>query len=110
MFINKNLGLSNSKTKTARNGNSQYLPFVWKRSYICYYIICMIVPLKISQYAQEGTCVGVPFNKVAGLKALNIAKFLRTASGFGPHEVIYLYDANNFHVLLCFFATKRCLC
>ena len=74
MFINKNLRLNNSKTKTAMNANPQYLLFVWKRSYICYYIICMSVPLKISQYAQEGTCVGVPFNKAAGLKALNIVK------------------------------------
>ena len=49
--------------------------------------------LKISQYLQENICVGVPFNKVAGLQGcnfikkrleyrcfpVNIANFLRTA-------------------------------
>ena len=44
-----------------------------------------MVFLKISQYSQENTCVGVSFNKVAGRKKLqhrcflvNVVKFLRT--------------------------------
>ena len=30
--------------------------------------------LKILQYSQENTCIGVSFNKVAGLQALNFIK------------------------------------
>ena len=53
LFINKTLWLSNLKLKQNRTEQLeqlwmrklQCLLFVWKRSYICNYIICMTVPL-----------------------------------------------------------------
>ena len=45
MFTNKTLWLNNLKTRTAMNAKtSVFLLLVLKRSYICYYIICMTVP------------------------------------------------------------------
>ena len=75
----------------------QYLLFMLKRSYICYYIICMIVPLKLimlikfSVSHSEPTFLfffrifcstpiqfsnfGINITENIGLKCLNIAPF-----------------------------------
>ena len=45
--------------------------------------------LKISQYSQENTCVGVSFNKTAGLKP---CKFLKRDSNVG----VFLWILRNF--------------
>ena len=47
LFINKTLRLNNLKTRTDMNSKISVfvLSFVLKGSYICYYIICMTLPL-----------------------------------------------------------------
>ena len=46
LFINKNLWLNNLKNRTAVNVKmTLFIVFEW--SYICYYIICMTVHLKV---------------------------------------------------------------
>ena len=45
LFVNKSLPLNNFKTRTDINAKFQCLLSVLKRSHICYYIICMTVPL-----------------------------------------------------------------
>ena len=46
LFVNKTLRLNNWKTRKLWVLKLQCLLFVLKRSYICYYIICMAVPWK----------------------------------------------------------------
>ena len=45
LLINKTLRFNNLNTRTAIQKRKCFL-FVLKRSYICFYIICMIVPLR----------------------------------------------------------------
>ena len=52
MFINKSLRLNNSKTKTAMNTKISVFVICLKRSYICYNIICITVPL-IQLYSES---------------------------------------------------------
>ena len=47
-LINKTLRINNLKTRTAMNAKILVLLFVLKRSYICYYIICLTVPSTIT--------------------------------------------------------------
>ena len=45
LFLNKTLWLSNLKSRTPMNVKTT--AFVLKPSHICYYMICMTVPLKV---------------------------------------------------------------
>ena len=56
LFINKTLRLNNLKTRTAMNAKISILFFVLKRSYICYYMVCMTVPLKRFNVAKLLIC------------------------------------------------------
>ena len=52
----------------------QCLLFVLKRSYICYYVICMTVPLKVDKIL-ENIRGGVHFfSKVAGCNPATLGK------------------------------------
>ena len=58
LFINKKLLLNNLKTITAMKTKMSVFVICVE---VIYYIICMNLSLKISQYSQENTCVGVYF-------------------------------------------------
>ena len=45
LFINKTFWLNNLKTRTVLNTKFLCFLFVLKRPYVCYYVICMAVPL-----------------------------------------------------------------